>query len=215
MSKDRWSSITLILFICSALGSVGTFMSYAEPTPLAYTLFIWPVIFGVVTWRLRVAVRKERAAGEAAARQAAEDARRAREEAEARRKAEQAKFRYERFPVAGVTFKNEDGTDRQKILREIAMNNDGSTEVEFREDTALGDESAIEVLTEYGCVGFIRRSDKAKIRRFFDRKVRSSYLWVELFENEEGQKIYRADVNVVMHRDDPEQAWYFDDLQES
>ena len=101
---------------------------------------------------------------------------------------------------------------RQKILREIAMNNDGSTEVEFREDTALGDESAIEVLTEYGCVGFIRRSDKAKIRRFFDRKVRSSYLWVELFENEEGQKIYRADVNFVMHRDDPEQAWYFDDL---
>lgn len=212
MNKDRLSSVMLVLFILSAFGSVGAFMEYAEPSPLAYTLFIWPVILGVVTWRLRVAVRKERAAAEAAAREVEEQARRAREEDEARRKEEQDKFRYENYAVAGVTFKNADGTDRQKILREIALNEYGTASVEFEEDTDLGEESGIEVWTEFGCVGFIRRSDKAKVRRFFDRPVQSAGLLVELFVNDDGQKIYRADVHIVMYRGDPAQAWYFDDL---
>ena len=134
---------------------------------------------------------------------------------EARRQEDKRRFKRLRFPVAGVTFKNDDGTDRQKILREIALNDDGVAEVSFRENDELGEDSGIEVMTEYGCVGFVRRSDKAEIRRFFDRMAHSQHLGVELFENDDGQKIYRADVCITMDRDDPEQAWYFDELSES
>lgn len=133
---------------------------------------------------------------------------------EARIQEDKRRFERLRFPVAGVTFQNADGTDRQKLLREIALNNDGVTDVFFREDDSLGEESGIEVLTEYGCVGFVRRSDKAQVRRFFDRMTHNRYLSVERFENDEGQKIYRADVCITMDRDDPDQRWYFDDLPE-
>lgn len=218
MNKSKLSSVMLVLFVLSALGSVAAFMEYAEPTPLAYALFIWPVIFGVITWRLRVAVRREQAAAAEQKRreqQRREEADRiAREEREAKRKAEQDRFRYETFPVAGVTFKNEDGTDRQKILREIALNNDGFAAVTFEENDDLGDDSGISVVTEFGCVGFIRRGDKARIRRFFDRQTQAIYLAVERFEDDEGQKIYRADVQITMKRGDPDQQWYFDDLPE-
>ena len=118
-----------------------------------------------------------------------------------------------RFPVAGVTFTNEDKTDRQKILHEISFNDFSRADVWFDEDDDHGEESAIRVMTDYGCVGFVRRTDKDKIRRFFDRTVSMKYLEVEQFTNDEGRSIYRADVVFVMDREDPEQRWYFDALQ--
>ena len=69
-------------------------------------------------------------------------------------------------------------------------------------------------MTEFGCVGFIRRSDKAKVRKFFGRQTQSVYLSVELFESDDGEKIYRADVQITMKRGEPDQQWYFDDLPE-
>ena len=133
---------------------------------------------------------------------------------QARMEEDNRRFVRLRFPVAGVTFQNEDKTDRQKILREIVLNNDGIAEVSFSENEKLGDDSGIEVITEYGCVGFVRRSDKAKIRRFFDKTTHSVFLSAERFENDEGQKIYRADVCINIDRDDPDQRWYFNDLPE-
>lgn len=127
----------------------------------------------------------------------------------------QERFHHEKFAVAGVTFKNDDGTDRQKILREIALNEDGSCAVWFEENEELGDDSGISVLTENGQVGNIRRSDKKKLRRFFDHDVHTMILSVERFENDEGEKIYRADVVITMDKNDPKQSWYFDDLPES
>lgn len=217
MRKDKLSSLVLVLFILSLFGTVSVFMQYAEPSPLAYSIFVVPVVLGVLLVKLRMDVRKDREAAARAAqqeKQAREDAqRRARELEEERRKVDRERFRHERFTVAGVTFKNEDGNDRQKILREIALNNDGRCEVWFNESEDLGEDSGISVLTELGCVGFIRRSDKTKVRRFFDKKAQVIYLSVEHFEADDGQKIYRADVVITMCRDDPDQAWYFDDLQ--
>jgi hypothetical protein len=40
-------------------------------------------------------------------------------------------------------------------------------------------------------------------------------LAVERFENDDGEKIYRADIVIGMDREDPEQQWYFDELPES
>lgn len=162
MNKDRLSSVTLVLFVLAAFGSIGDFLQYAEPSPLAYLIFLWPLFFGVITVLLRRSVRRDREAEAEELRRQEQAAR----DAEAALKAEQEKFRYERFAVAGVTFKNADGTDRQKILREIALNNNGIASVAFNENDGLGEESGIEVVTEFGCVGFIRRSDKAKVRRF-------------------------------------------------
>ena len=68
-------------------------------------------------------------------------------------------------------------------------------------------------MTDYGCVGYIRRSDKEEVRRFFDKKVYMKYLEVEHFTNDEGRSIYRADVVIRLDREDPEQRWYFDALQ--
>ena len=208
MKKDRLSSLVLVLFVLSLFGSTSAFMQYAEPTPLAYVFFVVPVVLGVLLVKLRRDVRRDREVAARAAqeeKQAREEAeRRARELEEARRKADRDRFRHEYFAVAGVTFKNEDGSDRQKIC-----------EVWFKEDEDQGEDSGIRVLTEMGCVGFVRRSDKKKIRRFFDRKTQSACLSVERFEADDGQKIYRADIVIAMDRDDPDQAWYFNDLPES
>ena len=119
------------------------------------------------------------------------------------------------FPVAGVTFQNEDKTDRQQILREIALNEDGFCDVWFDEDEDLGEDSGIRVMTELGCVGFLRRSDKKEVHRFFDKMTHSRFLSVERFENDDGQRIYRADVCINMDREDPDQQWYFDELPKS
>lgn len=221
MNKNKLSSWTLVgfvIFLLAGLAQISEPQFGGSILTIVGSLAIAAVL-GVMTWKLRVAVNAEQAAAAEQRRQEEqrknEEARRLWEEREARIKAERDRFRYVSFPVAGVTFQNEDKTDRQKILREIALNDDGVTAVSFQEEDDLGEESAIRVMTEYGCVGFIRRSDKAKIRRFFDRQTQRICLAVERFEADDGQKIYRADVNITMCRDDPDQQWYFDDLPES
>ena len=214
MNKSGWKWTLAGAIVCALL-AVMALISYN------YELFRkWPLylvlaaVFGGATYFLYRS-GEENAAAERDRRLAEEEAaRKAQEEKEARRQADAWRFRRESFPVAGVTFKNDDGTDRQKILREIVLNEMGFCDVWFDQDPELGDESGISVQTDLGCVGFIRRSDKNKVRRFFDKKVNSSTLYAELFENEDGEKIYRADVVFGMDRNDPEQAWYFDGLRE-
>ena len=186
------------------------------------TPLIGAVVFAFLAYSMRKKAKAEEEAFADAARrklEAMEEARKKEAQAkEARLAEEQARrnrFMHESFPVAGVTFKNEDKTDRQQILREIALNADGSCAVAFEEDEEKGEDSAIRVMTEYGCVGHVRHNDKAKIRRFFDRKVNTMVLAVERFENDDGEKIYRADIVIGMDREDPEQRWYFDELPES
>lgn len=186
----------------------------------------WPfaAVAAALLWAAAFVVRKmvQKDDAENAARwQAAADEKRQRQEETERvrqQEAEERRIWRENhptvvFPVAGVTFTNEDKTDRQKILHEISFNDFSRTDVWFDEDEELGDESAIRVLTDYGCVGYIRRSDKDKVRRFFDKKVYMKYLEVEHFTNDEGRSIYRADVVIRLDREDPEQRWYFDALQ--
>lgn len=225
MNKSILSSFTLALSVMMIIGGLVTMADpeFGTTVGMSAAGLAIGVALAVATWRLRVAVKKE---DEAAAKirkekedlyrqQVREEARLAREEEERRKKAERDRWAYETFPVAGVTFKNEDGSDRQKILREIALNDGGTTQVSFNEKEELGEDSGIEVVTEYGTVGFIRHRDKARMRKFFDRQTQTAYLSVERFESDDGQKIYRADVRIVMCRDDPEQAWYFDELSES
>ena len=215
------------------LWSLGAAIAFAMSTVMTLTspiydnMMMWwlpaglTVVFAALTVWLRSKAKKEEADYAARQRAAAEERQHQQEEMRRQDEAREAKvreirdrFRFERFAVAGVTFKNDDGTDRQKILREIALNEGGSCSVWFDENEELGEESGISVLTESGQVGNIRRSDKKKIRRFFDHKVNTISLSVERFESDEGEKIYRADVVIGMDKNDPEQQWYFDDLPE-
>ena len=159
MNKKKLSTLTLVLCILGFLGAFSSFSQYSEPSVLAYSFFIVPTLFGVVTWRLRASAKKEAEAAEAAVR-------RDREEREAKVQAFRERYDHIRFPVAGVTFKNDDGTDRQKILQEMSFNEPSDNDVWFEEDEDQGEGSGIRVLTDYGCVGYIRRSDKEKARRF-------------------------------------------------
>ena len=206
MNKKKLSTLTLVLCILGFLGAFSSFSQYSEPSVLAYSFFIVPTLFGVVTWRLRASAKKEAEAAEAAVR-------RDREEREAKVQAFRERYDHIRFPVAGVTFKNDDGTDRQKILLEASFNQAAETDVWLEEeDETLGENSGIRVLTDYGCVGYIRRSDKQKVRRFTGQPICTKYLSVEQFINDEGKAIYRADVVFVIDRENPAQQWYYDSM---
>ena len=180
----------------------------------------WPIaaVCAALLWAAAFFARKKAQKDEAenaAQRQAAADEKqREYDETVARVRDFREQHPEKHFAVAGVTFKNEDGTDRQKILQEMSFNEPSDNDVWFEEDEDQGENSGIRVLTDYGCVGYIRRSDKEKARRFFENKVWYKYLNVEQFTNDEGRSIYRADVAFVMDREDPEQRWYFDALQE-
>ena len=220
MNKDKLSSWTLVIAVILIVGGLIE-INNPEFEPELWRAVFWFVIgivFAVITWRLRVAVGRERDEAEAAARRQQADTaaeyKRQLDEREERIRKERERFQTVRFPVAGVTFKNEDGTDRQKILREIYLNEDGRTRYEFTEDDQEQD-PGIRVTTDIGCVGFIRRSDKKKVRRFYGQNVYTSWLEVEHFVNDEGDKIYRADVCLRMDREDPGEQWFFNDLPES
>ena len=220
--KSGWVWMLGIAIGC-AVSAVMAFMDRQYDGDLFWTTpVIGAVVFAILSFRMRKKAKAEEAASAAEARrrlaameEERETKRRKQEEESARQKAMKDRYRHEKYPVAGVTFKNEDKTDRQQILREIALNADGSCAVSFEEDEEKGEESAIRVMTEYGCVGHVRHNDKQKIRRFFDKKGNTAVLSVERFENDDGEKIYRADIVIGMDKEDPDQQWYFNDLSKS
>ena len=170
------------------------------------------VILAVLAFWLRSSARKAETEEAARKLEAQQAEKKKREELEATVRAFRERYPQFRFAVAGVTFKNDDKTDRQQILREIVLNEQGSCDVWFEEDDE--EDSGIRVLTDCGCVGYIRRSDKKDVRRFLSNTVTSSTLEAELFETDEGDKLYRADVVFVLDRESPLQKWYFDELSE-
>lgn len=218
MNNSKTSSWTLAFSVIFILGGLAQINAREIGVPVYSgigTLAIG-LAFAVLTWRLRVKVKAEQAASEArrlAEQRRAEADRIAREKAV---KAFQERYVHEAFPVAGVTFQNEDKIDRQKILLEISFNEKAETSAWLEEEKPeLGEDSGIMVMTDYGCVGYIRRSDKPRARRFEGKTICTSYLSVEQFTNDEGRSIYRADIVFVIDRKSPNQQWYFDDLPES
>lgn len=108
--------------------------------------------------------------------------------------------------IAGVTFKNDDGSSRQKYLREIFANGD-SGQVSFETYDYQG-EPAIHVLFNGMCVGNIPKYDVQEVLDVFDR-ITHAYLDVTRFTpedddddyddrpNKRREIIYRADLAIV------------------
>lgn len=213
MNKSGWKW-TLACSILFALLTGMALISYNYEMFRKWPLYlVLAAVFAGITYFLYRSGQEIAAAEQVRAKEAAEAAVRESREKEARRKADAYRFRHESFAVAGVTFKNEDGTDRQKILREIALNDFGICDAWLSREEE-GEDPPISVETDLGQVGFVRRSEKAQAAKFIGKRINSSVLHVERFQNEDGDKIYRADLQIGMDRSDPEQAWYFNGLQE-
>lgn len=100
------------------------------------------------------------------------------------------------FPVAGVTFRNDDGTSRQKILRELCDGEDFvSVPVELEPYEYKG-EDAVRVVTPEGCVGNIRREDVEDVMEMLEDGPKEIYMEINTFENENGRTIWRGDVHL-------------------
>lgn len=87
------------------------------------------------------------------------------------------------FAVAGVTFKNDDGMSRQKILKEIDEE-DGSPLVEL-EEYEFKNERAVAVYLDGEMIGNIARDD---LQMFFDYERKYQRDWIDC-------EIYGGDID--------------------
>lgn len=96
--------------------------------------------------------------------------------------------------VAGVTFDNEDGTERQDILRHY-VENGSSDSITLAKSSYKGND-AVDVMCGDYCVGKIPKDVIPTVVSVIDR-VTSVIMDVNTFENDEGDEIYRADLTIV------------------
>lgn len=125
------------------------------------------------------------------------------QEAQAAVQREEWESRHGRFKtsLAGVTFDNDDGTSRQKLLKEFEARG-GHAELKLEEFEYKG-APAIRVLIDGKCVGNIPKNRVEELQKIVDR-LESANLEVEAFRSDSededekrGKLIYRADLYLV------------------
>jgi hypothetical protein len=116
------------------------------------------------------------------------------------------------FKVAGVTFKNDDGSSRQAILKLLCDGDKEGGDTADIEQYIYENELAFRVKTEDGCIGNIRREDVREMKRFYDHGLRSFPVDIESFTADR-KRIYRAEIEVRMDRENPDHQWFFDEMQ--
>lgn len=110
-----------------------------------------------------------------------------------------------RTSIAGVTFNNEDGTSRQKILKDVKSYL-GDAELTLQEYQFNG-KPAIHVYLDDQCIGDIPKARVKEVLGIIDR-VEHVNLDINVFYPEDdewddeapkrkGEKIYRADLSIV------------------
>lgn len=100
------------------------------------------------------------------------------------------------FAVAGVTFKNDDGSSRQYILKKIEQSDNYSDSTAYLDKYTYEGRPAISVSTVYGCVGNIRHNDVNTVLPLIEGDY-IARIYAEHFEDENGKTIYRADVKIT------------------
>lgn len=217
MKKHTLMIIIGLLLMFTARNPFYTYDAMVIAAAIGGILFICGLALALRYRRIREAqIQAERAAVVAAREQEArireqavkaEQIRRESErvEAEARRTAWEATHGRIVTALAGVTYKNDDGSSRQAILKDIKAR-DGDADLELEEYEYKG-KPAIRVLVDGECVGVIPRNHVSEILEVMDR-VTASRLDVETFRPEEeidedgnvherGELIYRADLTLV------------------
>ena len=92
--------------------------------------------------------------------------------------------------VAGVTFNNDDGTSRQKILAKCLAN--GKNKAKFVKYNFDG-EKAIRIITEYGCIGNIPREEIQNILAKVDL-MEDITLDIKTFKDDTGKKTFYSNI---------------------
>lgn len=123
------------------------------------------------------------------------------ERKKAERIAEREKYVWSTYPIAGVTFRNDDGSSRQKILREICMGDDFGSTAAWLEQYEYQGEDAIRVITDEGTVGNIQRRHVKDLLPLFDDAPDIMRVDAERFETDEGRLLYRADLTIGILRE--------------
>lgn len=98
--------------------------------------------------------------------------------------------------VAGVTFKNDDGSSRQIILKTVAESDSYTDSTAYLERYDFEGKDAISVSTVFGMVGNIRHSDVQKVLPILEGNY-IARIYPETFEDENDKTIYRADVKIT------------------
>ena len=85
--------------------------------------------------------------------------------------------------VVGVIYENDDGVSRQSILEKC----DESEDIELKRAPTEKHPNAIQVMTKYGCIGYISEKDNKPIARLLDRgaDVDAAYI-IDLWKNKKG-----------------------------
>ena len=116
------------------------------------------------------------------------------------------------IPVAGVTFDNEDGTSRQRLLKDIKVRG-GDAYLELEEYEYKG-EPAIRICVDGECIGHIPKTHVKEVSDVLDHLERAR-LDIERFkpddEDEDGHRqgrktIYRADLILIYNKNALEQV---------
>lgn len=161
-------------------------------------LILIPVVALVILKRKQKQQKQVEAAAAAEKQRKLDELRTAREAEHAERKARAAEWAAQHgrlvLPLAGVTFDNEDGRSRQKILRELKAN-DGVCDLELEPFTWKGSD-AVRVIVDGEVAGNIRKSDVPKVMEIFDR-IENAHVDVETFTNDDDERIYRADLTII------------------
>ena len=97
--------------------------------------------------------------------------------------------------VAGVTFDNDDGTSRQRVLSAIYKENDGGGVQGALEKYEYKGKPAVRVVVEEKCVGVIRNTDLPAILPIVDR-VEFVGVYPDRFKGDDGKTVYRADLRI-------------------
>ncbi len=134
--------------------------------------------------------KKAEAAAEEAGRTAAEQ-----KAAEARKQEYDARHGLLEVSVAGVTFDNDDGTSRQRLLSGIYKEAEGGGTAATLEEYEFKGKPAVRVLVEGKCVGVIRNADLPQVLPIV-RNVEAVILYADRFKDDGGETVYRADLRI-------------------
>lgn len=218
-------------YICLAIGGMmmltGIYNMFFVAYEYAWTPMLWGAAFLLVALILKLRNDKEKAAYEKAVEERNAEIQRVEEEREKRKKEEdeiREKLRQEReaaqerqrewdrthgrivTKVAGVTFENEDGSSRQRILRDAFREEScGSVELETYEYKGT---DAIAVYYEDKRIGNIPKDKIKEVLAVMDR-ISAGKLTVDRFHPDDddeseargiGGFIYRADLLIVYEK---------------
>jgi hypothetical protein len=185
---------SIVLWVVAGVVLLSAFTVLPDIGTFAACLVVALILAGVGYF---ICLKHKAAAQEAARAQV--EAARMQAEREMRAAEYRAKHGELRISVVGVTFDNDDGSSRQRILKAIYQENNlgiNATADATLERYEYKGKPAVRVLVDERCIGNIGRDDLPQVLSVLDR-VEQVSADIEHFANDDDEKIYRADLIIT------------------